>query len=370
MRITFFSFLMSYIAMTFLILVFFVFRYYLKMKYRIRDLLLILIICIGRTILPMEFSFTKVVPMSAVYNTVIIVFNHKVIGGFSVKHILMLIWGIGTIVFLARCVYSRRKLYNYVSLLTDDITDAVWKKYGVVFDRFGKRLRVNVYESDSIAVPYSFGILRKGIVLPKESEEKERYYYLMHEYGHHVHNDLLIMLIIDCWLAFFWWSPFSYFLRHKMEETLELNCDYMVTKNMTGNEKKTYLQSIISVLKIATEDKKLYKASTMGLVRFNKKKFVLERFENVTKRKAEQNKLLSIIFYLAVGIIVASSYTFVFQSSFPIEENDEYGYVVDSIYYDEEKNRYYFIKDGVIIFLSNEEAEVFESLGIELEEKE
>lgn len=369
MGVTFYSFLMSYWTMTILILVFFILRYFLRMRYRVRDLLLILVLCLGRTILPIEFHFTKEIPAGPFYNVIFNIWNHKVVHSFSVGKITMLLWLVGTFAFLIRSIYLRYALYKNVLKESTDITDVTYEKYDRIFDNLGRRIRVRIYESDKVSVPYSFGIFKKGIVMPANSKEPETPYFLMHEYGHHLHRDLQIMMIIDIWLAVFWWSPFSYLLRHKMEETLELNCDYLVTRSMSNSEKKNYLQSIVSVLKNVEAERKTCKVSTMGLARFNNKKFVVERFENIAKRKEKQNKLLSIIFYFVVGIIVASSYTFVFQSSFPIEENAENGYVIDTIYYDEENDLYILLAGGKAYPLSEEELEIYKSIGIEMEEK-
>ena len=367
MNITLFSFLMSYWTMTIMIVVFFILRYFMKMRYRIGDLLFVLIVCLGRTFLPFEFPFTKEIPVTATYNSLIKMLDHKVVGVMSIGNILMLIWVLGTMVFLFVRVRSRYVLYKSVLNSATDITNVTYERFGYVFDKFGKRISVRIYEAQNVFIPYSFGFFKKGIVLPADTKDFDRQYYLMHEYGHHVHKDLLIMMIIDIWLSLFWWSPFSYLLRHKMEETLELNCDYLVTKSMSKEEKMNYLQSIVNVLKKSDVDKTPLKVSTMGLVRFNKNKFVIERFQNITKRKDKQKKALSIIFYLIIGIIVVSSYMVVFQSSFPLGEDEENGYVVDSIYYDEKQNEYMIRFENTERVLEEEEIEFLKNFGVVIE---
>ncbi len=354
MLLTSFSFAMSVWTVIFLMILFFLYRYYGEQRYEMGTLIFVLSLCLIRTVLPFEFSFTKVVPFRFLYNPIFDFMTYKLIYGIQVWMVLLCIWILVAVIGMIRCIVLRVTLSGWVENTGKDITDLVVEALDSVKKKTGKAIKVNVYEIPGVVYPFSYGLFKKVIVIPEHENEEKLYYILLHEYQHQVHGDLWIMTIIDFWVAFLWWNPFSYLLRHKMEENLELNCDYLVTRSMSAIEKKAYLKTIMAALAGIADNQQRLLASTIGLVKFKKDAFILERFKSVVaNRNIVLLRLRSIAFVIICLLSFAGSYTFIFQSSFPMEDNNETGFEVvpDEMRIIESGEGYYVYKEDTLIGL-------------------
>lgn len=103
--------------------------------------------------------------------------------------------------------------------------------------------------------PMLVGVFRPVIYLPKDTEDSM---VLMHELIHYKRRDLLYK-----WAAMFingihWFNPMAYAVTENINEACEISCDAAVTANMSEDEKKKYMQTILMFIS-KKEDKYVQK---------------------------------------------------------------------------------------------------------------
>ena len=73
---------------------------------------------------------------------------------------------------------------------------------------------------------------------------------LLHELTHYKRKDLLIKWFAVLVNAVHWFNPLCYLACANLSEACEVSCDMSVTKNMSEDEQKLYMQTILN---LATE---------------------------------------------------------------------------------------------------------------------
>ena len=67
----------------------------------------------------------------------------------------------------------------------------------------------------------------------------------MHELTHYKRHDLAIKWFSLFVNAIHWFNPLSYLLCRNISDACEVSCDIAVTKNMTEEEQKLYMKTIL-----------------------------------------------------------------------------------------------------------------------------
>lgn len=108
------------------------------------------------------------------------------------------------------------------------------------------RLCENIYECDSIATPFVFGIFHPGIYIPFHMTEEEQRYVLAHERYHIRRYDYLVKLLGFMLLTIYWMNPFVWLSYFCFVRDQEMSCDEAVLL-MFGNEiKQAYSMSLLN----------------------------------------------------------------------------------------------------------------------------
>ena len=149
----------------------------------------------------------------------------------------------------------------------------------------------NIYISDKIASPATYGILREKIMLPKIYETDELKFILMHENVHIKRKDNLWRMIAVITAAIHWFNPMSWLFLKTFLANLELACDEAVLSKCGEAEKKNYA----TVLLNCAESKNLY-ASAFGGAK------VRVRIGRILSYK--KLSVFSIICFIALSIII------------------------------------------------------------------
>ena len=68
---------------------------------------------------------------------------------------------------------------------------------------------------------------------------------LLHELTHYKRKDLLVKWFAVLVNAVHWFNPLCYLACAALSEACEVSCDMAVTKNMTEEEQKLYMQTIL-----------------------------------------------------------------------------------------------------------------------------
>lgn len=323
MKVTFFSFVMSVLWSSLLIVLYSI----LRKRRRLIDvcsvsgIFILYVFCVIRMTVPVEFNKVKVVNAPAIYNPVyrFLVQNDLPWIGIKPYRILILLWIIATVIILVVQAVRYIRFKKTIDSL---------EKYGSVID--GEKYGVNdtgvtIIKTISADTPFSFGIIRKMIIIPdKIYSEYEIRLMLKHEYMHLKNHDLVIQLMIHFLCAVFWWNPFVYLLRFDIEQCFEIRCDRCVTAGMARENAADYLSLLLKVYKDGNSEG--YEAwHGMRLAGFEKdrRNNIKERFALIEAGFCKKDRNAGkIIAALISGMVLILSYTFIFQSKYeaPTEE--------------------------------------------------
>ncbi|MDO4747898.1 MAG: M56 family metallopeptidase [Eubacteriales bacterium] len=155
-----------------------------------------------------------------------------------------------------------------------------------------RHLRDNIYVSDKITSPVTYGIIRPRIILPKNYNDNDLKYILMHEQAHNKRLDNLWRIVAIVTACTHWFNPLSWLFLKVFLENLELACDEKVLKNSAEEDKKRYALTLIN----CAESKSLY-ASAFGGAR------VKVRIERILSYK--KLSLFAVITFLVFASVIA-----------------------------------------------------------------
>lgn len=112
------------------------------------------------------------------------------------------------------------------------------------------RLRrpIQVRQSDRIASPLTYGVLRPVILLPKAtdwSDEDALEYVLTHEYMHIRRLDALMKPLLAITVCLHWFNPFVWLMYTLANRDIELSCDEAVIRQFGYGAKSFYAATLI-----------------------------------------------------------------------------------------------------------------------------
>ena len=106
-------------------------------------------------------------------------------------------------------------------------------------------LRDNIYVSDRISTPATYGIFSQKIIIPKGYERQDLYYILAHESVHIHRKDNLWRIVAVISASVRWFNPFIWLFLKKFLEETELACDERVLAECDKDEKKSYALALV-----------------------------------------------------------------------------------------------------------------------------
>lgn len=110
-------------------------------------------------------------------------------------------------------------------------------------------LRDNIFVSDRISSPATYGIFRPRIIIPKEYEQADLKYIIAHESAHIHLRDNLWRIIAIITVSLHWFNPLAWLFLKKFLEETELACDERVLSACGEDEKKAYAIALVDCAK-------------------------------------------------------------------------------------------------------------------------
>lgn len=283
--------------------------------------------CILRMLLPFEFSFTKVLSSTRIYTSVESTLRQvEQDTGIHMGRILVIIWiSVAAILLIKTAVQyiSAMRSLKKIVVNTDPRLDTILES---IQSEHKKQIPIKIYRSSAISSPMAVGLKNKYIFLSDiYYTEDELYYILLHEYTHFINGDLSIKMLSKIYCCIFWWNPVVYLLLKDLQLTLELKCDYYVTKDMTVQEKKDYLTVIIKTIKSLKTPKQsvLYHSHAVSFLGKEEKDFIKERFEIVVQtQNFAKSRKNAVALWLICAMLFFMSYAFVIQPSYAAPVGD------------------------------------------------
>lgn len=161
------------------------------------------------------------------------------------------------------------------------------------------RRKVRVQQSDRVAAPLTYGILRPVVLLPGETDwgnETQLRHVLAHEYTHIQRFDILAKYLLAAALCIYWFDPFVWAMYVLANRDIELSCDEAVVRMLGETKKSDYAMTLIGLAET--------KSRVSPLVNNFSKNAIEERIISIMKIKKA-----SIVTIIAAAIIVTGTTT-------------------------------------------------------------
>ena len=160
--------------------------------------------------------------------------------------ILSVIWLAGLLLCFGFFAVSYIKCYREFRFslpVENDILEA-WK------EKHPLKRSLSIRQTETIAAPLSYGVIRPVILMPKNTEWKNIYqlrYVLEHEYVHIRRFDMLTKLIMIAAVCIHWFNPLVWVMYILFNRDLELSCDETVVRRFGMDIKSVYATALISM---------------------------------------------------------------------------------------------------------------------------
>ena len=160
---------------------------------------------------------------------------------------LSCVWLVGVFIYIAVIVssyvlYITRKRRNSVIIEKNDVLSRVKEELKI-------KRNIKIRMSDDFESPMLVGILLPKIYIPcREISDENMRMVFLHELTHYKRKDLLFKWIALFVNAVHWFNPLSYLICSNISEACEVSCDMAVTKNMSDEEQKTYMKTILDLV--------------------------------------------------------------------------------------------------------------------------
>ena len=329
MNVSVFSLLMSVLWSSLIILVAHLLRRKAFFLRRVGAPVLVVfyLLSVGRMVLPVEFPFSREVPLRSWFSTAVqaVCIEEHQLGdfGWTWAQAACLCWAaVGIILLLWFSFrYWRAVRRMTQSLARDPLAEEILQS---IRKESKRSLKVQVFRSERASTPMGVGIFRRKIILPcGDIPQRELEYILRHEYTHFLHGDLWVKLLTQVYCCLFWWNPLVYLLRRDLPQILEIRCDMAVTKDYTVSQKAEYLQTIVNSLKRMGKERDTSRQFLVSarLLASEDSLSLVERFRLISGGQ-EPRRLMTASLVTGALCLLFVSYLFIFQSAYEPGEQD------------------------------------------------
>ena len=157
------------------------------------------------------------------------------------------IWGAGVLIFLLIVIISYFRFLCRKSKNSVKISDS--KFFSEVKKELKIKKHIRLKASSDINSPMLVGVLFPTVYIPcREIPSGNMRMVLLHELTHYKRKDLLIKWFAILVNAVHWFNPLCYLACAALSEACEVSCDMSATKNMSEDEQKLYMQTILNLV--------------------------------------------------------------------------------------------------------------------------
>ncbi len=213
---------------------------------------------------------------------------------------LFLVWAAGFALCLLYFTYAylRALMEFHTSLPVRNDFTAEWRQVHPL------RRRLEIRQSDRVAAPLTYGILRPVILLPHDTDfycTEQTEYVLEHEYIHIRRFDSLLKLTATFALCLHWFNPFVWAMYLLFNRDIELSCDEALVRRRGERSRSAYALTLIDM-----EEKK---SRLLPLCNNFSKNAIEERITAImkTKKITMTISVLSLLLFTAVVLLFATS---------------------------------------------------------------
>lgn len=276
-------------------------------KHGINLLLLSSLLAVIRLILPIDLHNAKIINIHHIYQPIKKILFFKIGNRLFVYQLLLLIWGIGTLLllfyYLCSSLFEIYKL-NHLKYISSPDIEALYSNY--------TNIKIVIKVSSEIDVPLVWGFFKCHIYFPNYDLSSDEWKFILdHEALHIKLHDTFIKIFLLFLTALFWWNPIMYILRKDIDQMLELRCDGILTQDYSIEMQNKYLETILSILKHKTPPNSKSHL-TASFVNRSAYSLTRQRFEIILSTN-RLNKAKALLYYSISFLLFVSSYFIILQ---------------------------------------------------------
>lgn len=166
----------------------------------------------------------------------------------NVYDIISFIWLVGAVVFMLSALIS------YWRFLLEKRRSSeraeTYEEFLQVKDKLGIKRHITLRKSDDVDAPMLAGVFKPVVYVPKtDIKSEELTMIFMHELTHYKRRDLWYKWFSLAVNAIHWFNPFMRIAVREINEACEMSCDISVTKNMTEEDRRLYMNTIVGLIR-------------------------------------------------------------------------------------------------------------------------
>lgn len=285
----------------------------------IKVLSLLFALAVLRVLIPVEFSFTRVLRSENLFP-----FIRDMLGGscfilpISRGKLLAIIWALGSAILLAKLIIGLIRQSHAVKHLP--VTRNLAAESAFASLNKGKKARLIV--SESVSMPCAVGFFAPTVLVPDlPLTESEFCYVISHELCHFNGHDSWNKLLAELVKIALWWNPPVYAMQSCIEHMLEVRCDKRATAGLSELECVEYAEAVKNVLHICGGKKEYFSCASALTGHIGGEKDLLTRMDCILNKPKEKKGAAVLITSLALTAFVFS-YLFVIQPVYSIPEEE------------------------------------------------
>ena len=312
-------------------------------QYAISTLLFLVFLSFVRLITPIDISAAYIVESHIILPGLIDALRAKpFMLPFSIGHFILAVWSIGTVYHLVKLVIVELRAYKAMKMYPRFKSEQVQRVSAAIIPGY------DVKVSPAVSMPYTVGILKPEIYLPiLELSDEQLQFVLMHELQHIKSRDNMKRLLFLVVEAIFWWNPLAHVSVNEYEMLVEIQCDSKVTAAMDSNMLKSYMQTMIDVMKQSVV---INNSKTKLATSFAQTNSIKQRFEVLLLRKSRKPKYMRYTLCFAMMVFFVMSYFVILQPYYSSPASDEnISMSTDAFYIAEVDDSYLLIYGGEIV---------------------
>lgn len=166
---------------------------------------------------------------------------------FRYYHVCLVIWGIGSAVYLFRILQKHIAFFKMLQVMPKKERNDIKE---IFRDTISAKLYKNltIVQTSYTSSPAVVGIKKPMILLPEmEFNHKELDYIIRHELQHIKNHDLFFNFLIELLCVAYWWNPLIYLLKRQVRDTGEVRVDSILAKNWKAEERLQYIDCLKKV---------------------------------------------------------------------------------------------------------------------------
>ena len=237
----------------------------------------------------------------------------------EIKEVLFFIWMLVAVLLIGILVISYKKLREIIRASIRDVDST---HIEILYDCtriMNIKSKVDILYSTKISSPSLCGFIKPKILIPvnvaKNVCNEEFKYIIMHELIHLKYKDIFISWIINLLSVIYWFNPILLYSFHKMRQDCEISCDNQVISYLDKDENIQYGNSIIRILELGGNSKRIIGIASMAMNRSEIKRriMMISKYKKINLK----NALLGVVVVVIVGTLGISMNT-----SKAIEDNN------------------------------------------------